>query len=128
VDMAGQILAGVGKLITGQVGTDNLRGVVTIVLLARKSLDLGWQSYLTMMIVISINLGILNLLPIPVLDGGQILIISVEGIKRAPISLRSREFVQQIGFVVLVMVMGLALWNYLSGQWKQFVQWLTTQG
>ena len=87
---------------------------------------MGWQAYLITMIFISINLGLLNLLPIPILDGGQILIASVEGIKRSPISIRTREIVQQVGFVVLVFLMGLALRNDLAAQWTKFVEWLST--
>jgi regulator of sigma E protease len=120
------LLRGLGKLVRGELGSDQLRGPITIVQIARKSLDLGWQPYLITMIFISINLGILNLLPIPILDGGQILIASIEGIKRAPISIRSREMVQQIGFIVLVLLMGLAFWNDLSGQWSRFVRWFST--
>ena len=118
--------SGLGKLLTFQLGADQLRGPITIIQIARKSLDIGWQAYLITMIFISINLGILNLLPIPILDGGQILIFSIEGIKRAPISLRTREVVQQLGFIVLVMMMGLAFWNDLSGQWAKLVEWLST--
>ena len=77
-----------------------------------------------MMMLISINLGILNLLPIPVLDGGQALIYIVEGVKRSPISLRSREMVQSFGLAMLVMLMGLALWNDIARNWSTFVEWI----
>ena len=120
------MLDGLSRMFSGQVGLEQVRGPITIVQFARKSLDLGWQAYLTMMIFISLNLGILNLLPIPILDGGQLVIHSIEGIKRAPISLRTREFVQQIGFVTLMLLMGLAFWNDLSAQWKKLVDWLST--
>jgi regulator of sigma E protease len=123
----GALIRGLGKLVRGEVGTDQLRGPITIVQIARKSLDLGWQAYLITMIFISINLGILNLLPIPILDGGQLVIFSIEGIKRAPISLRTRELVQQLGFIVLVLLMGLAFWNDLSHQWAKLVAWLGTE-
>ena len=80
------------------------------------------------MIFISINLGFLNLLPIPILDGGQALIIMVEGVKRSPISMRSREIVQQIGLTFLMMLMGLAFWNDLSRHWGKFLEWLQSTG
>ena len=80
-----------------------------------------------MMIFISINLGVLNLLPIPILDGGQLVIHVIEGVKRSPISFRTREYVQQLGFMLLLMLMGLAFWNDLSGQWTKFIEWLTTE-
>ncbi len=126
IDNLAAMLGALGKMLSGQVGLDQVRGPITIVQFARKSLDIGWQAYLTMMIFISLNLGILNLLPIPILDGGQLVIFSIEGIKRAPISLRTREYVQQVGFVVLMLLMGLAFWNDLSAQWEKLVDWLST--
>ena len=121
------LLKGLGKLLTGEVGTNQLRGPITIVQVARKSLDIGWQAYLAMMIFISINLALVNLLPIPVLDGGQLLIYVIEGVKRSPISVQTREWVYQFGFIIIVMMMGLAFWNDLSGQWFKFVEWLGSE-
>ena len=95
--------------------------------IAGNAWEQGWDRYLSMLILISINLGILNLLPIPVLDGGQALIFAVEGIKRAPLSLRTREIFQQIGLTVLVLLMGLAFWNDLSREWAQLVEWLSSR-
>jgi len=126
VDMTTGFLRGLAKLLTGEVGVDKLAGPIGIAEIARRSLDLGWQVYLTTMILISINLGILNLLPIPILDGGQALIYAVEGIKRSPISLDNRARVQQIGFTMLVLLMGLAFWNDLSRHWSRFIEWLST--
>lgn len=126
VDLTVLFLRGMGKLFSGEVGTDKLAGPIGIAEIARKSLDLGWQAYLSTMILISINLGIVNLLPIPILDGGQALIYLIEGVKRSPISLRSRELVQQTGLFVLVLLMGLAFWNDLSRHWNQFVEWIST--
>ena len=126
VDMTAVFLRGLGKLLSGEVGADKLAGPIGIAEIARKSLDLGWQAYLSTMILISINLGIVNLLPIPILDGGQMLIYLVEGVKRSPISMRSRELVQQTGLILLVLLMGLAFWNDLSRHWTQFVEWIST--
>ncbi len=127
-DMTAQFLRGLGKLATGEIGRDKLAGPIGIAEIARKSLDLGWQAYLYTMILISINLGILNLLPIPVLDGGQALIFIVEGVKRAPISLRTRELVQSLGLTMILMLMGLAFWNDISRNWSKLVEWLTGAG
>jgi len=121
------LLKGLGKMLSFQTSADQLRGPITIIQIARKSLDVGWQAYLSMMIFISINLGVLNLLPIPILDGGQLLIYAIEGVKRSPISYRTREYVQQFGFMVLLMLMGLAFWNDVSAQWTKFISWLTTE-
>jgi regulator of sigma E protease len=129
VEMSWQIttdfLEGVGKIFTGEVGTDKLSGPIGIARIARKSLDRGWLDYLWMMMLISINLGVLNLLPIPILDGGQALIYSIEGIKRSPVSLRAREIATQAGLVVLVLLMGRAFWNDLTPFWSQFMRWLS---
>jgi regulator of sigma E protease len=108
VDITTRFLQVFGKILTGEIGRDKLAGPIGIAQIARESLNLGWQAYLYTMILISINLGILNLLPIPILDGGQALLFGVEGIKRAPISLRTREIVQHLGLTMILMLMGLA--------------------
>jgi regulator of sigma E protease len=125
VDTSRLYLEALGKMASGGVGADQLSGPIGIAEIARKSLDLGWMTYLSTMIFISINLGFLNLLPIPILDGGQILIFAIEGIKRSPISVRTREITQQIGLVFLVMLMGLAFFNDLSRHWEKFIKWLS---
>jgi regulator of sigma E protease len=123
--MTAEYLRGLGKLFTGEVGADKLSGPIGIARIARKSLDRGWLDYLSMMMLISINLGILNLLPIPILDGGQAVIYSIEGIKRSPLSIRSREIATSIGFGLLVLLMGRAFWNDLTPTWMRFVSWLS---
>lgn len=123
--MTTEYLQGLGKLFTGEVGTDKLSGPIGIARIARKSLDRGWLDYLSMMMLISINLGILNLLPIPILDGGQAMIYAIEGIKRSPLSMRSREIATSIGFGLLVLLMGRAFWNDLTPTWLKFVSWLS---
>ena len=123
----GLLLRGLGKLLTGEVGANQLRGPITIAQVARKSLDMGWQAYLAMMIFISINLALVNLLPIPILDGGQLMIYVIEGVKRSPLSVQTREWVYQFGFIIIVMMMGLAFWNDLSGQWSKFIDWLGSE-
>ena len=128
IDRAGLFLRGLGKLVTGDVGLENVSGPIGIAEVARKSLDMGWLVYLNTMVFISINLGFLNLLPIPILDGGQALIIIVESIKRSPMSLRSREIVQHIGLMFILMLMSLAFWNDLSRHWGVFVDWLRGTG
>jgi regulator of sigma E protease len=99
-------------------------GPIGIAEIAGNALQQGWESYLTILVVISINLGILNLLPIPILDGGQALLFTIEALRRGPLSLRTREIVQQVGFTVLILIMGLAFWNDLSRQWLRLLDWL----
>jgi regulator of sigma E protease len=124
VDFTRVFLVGLGKLVTGEVSSRNLAGPIGIAQIAGHALQQGWEPYLRIMVLISINLGILNLLPIPVLDGGQATLFLVEGIKRSPLSLRTRLAVQQIGVTVLVLLMGLAFWNDLSRLWSKVVDWL----
>jgi len=123
--MTTEYLQGLGKLFTGEIGTDKLSGPIGIARIARKSLDRGWLDYLSMMMLISINLGILNLLPIPILDGGQAMIYAIEGIKRSPLSMRSREIATSVGFGMLVLLMGRAFWNDLTPTWLKLVSWLS---
>jgi len=117
-------LQGLGKLVTGEVSRSQIAGPIGIAEIAHSALQRGIEAYLSTLILISINLGILNLLPIPVLDGGQALLFLIEGVKRSPVSLRTREIVQQIGVTVLVTLMGFAFWNDLSRHWSSFVVWL----
>jgi regulator of sigma E protease len=124
VDFTRVFLVGLGKLASGEVSRKNLAGPIGIAEIAGKALQQGWEPYLRIMILISINLGILNLLPIPVLDGGQALLFSVEALKRAPLSTGTKLAVQQIGVTVLVLLMGLAFWNDLSRVWARVVDWL----
>ena len=124
-EITGLFMTGLGKLVTGEVGTDKLAGPIGIAEIARKSLDTGWLPYIQTLIFISINLGILNLLPIPILDGGQALLYAIEGIQRSPLSVRTREIVQSVGLTMLLMLMGLAFWNDLSRHWNRFVEWLS---
>ncbi len=124
VSLTRSFLRGLGKLITGEVSRSQIAGPIGIAQIAGKALERGIDAYLQMLVLISINLGILNLLPIPILDGGQALIVIVESIKRAPLSLRTREFVQQIGLTVLMLLIGLAFWNDISRNWSDFLDWL----
>ncbi|MFQ5417393.1 MAG: RIP metalloprotease RseP, partial [Myxococcota bacterium] len=118
VDVTRTFLRGLGKMITGEVSRSNLAGPIGIAEIAGNAFERGWDTYLSILVLISINLGILNLLPIPILDGGQALLFLVEGVKRSPLSLRTREMVQQFGLAVLFMLMGLAFWNDISRHWS----------
>lgn len=123
-DLCVIMVRGVGKLITGEVSSKHLAGPIGIAQIAGNALKMGWEYYLQVMVFISVNLGILNLLPIPILDGGQALIYSIEGIRRQPMSLRVREAIQQVGLTMLVVIMGLAFWNDISRHWSSVVEWL----
>jgi regulator of sigma E protease len=127
-DMTGTFLQGLVKIVTGEVPRNQLAGPIGIAEIAGKAMERGWETYLTILVLISINLGILNLLPIPILDGGQAVIFTVEAIRRAPLSLRAREIFQQVGFTMLILLMGLAFWNDISRNWSRVVDWLGSAG
>jgi regulator of sigma E protease len=123
VDVTKTFLEGLGKIVTGELSRKQLSGPIGIAEIAGNALERGWGTFISIAVLISINLGILNLLPIPILDGGQAVIYMAEGIKRGPLSLRTREIFQQIGFTMLVLLMGMAFWNDISRHWSKVVDW-----
>ena len=124
VDLTRLFMNGLRKIISGEISRRNIGGPIEIAKQSHMALQAGWDRFLNLLILISINLGILNLLPIPILDGGQALMFTVEGVKRSPLSLRTREIVQQLGLVVLVTLMGFAFWNDISRHWSSFLEWV----
>ncbi len=103
-----------GRMIAGQISLKNLSGPVTIADYAGQSVHMGLGAYLSFLALISISLGVLNLLPIPLLDGGHLLYYMVELIKGSPVSESLWEAGQKIGFVILFSLMALALFNDFS--------------
>ena len=104
----------IGKMITGEVSWRNISGPVTIADYAGQSARLGADYYLKFLALVSISLGVLNLLPIPILDGGHLLYYLVEIIKRGPVSERAMEIGQQIGLTLLLMLMAFAFYNDIN--------------
>jgi regulator of sigma E protease len=125
IEITRLFMRGLGKLVTGDVPSNQLAGPIGIAEIAGKALERGWMDFLQTLILISINLGILNLLPIPLLDGGQAVVFLIEGVRNERLSLRTREFVQQAGFTMLILIMGFAFWNDISRNWSRVVDWLT---
>ncbi|WP_025673619.1 sigma E protease regulator RseP [Salinivibrio socompensis] len=99
------------KLLTGDVGVNNLSGPISIAKGAGMTAEIGLISFLGFMALISVNLGIINLLPLPVLDGGHLLFFGIEAVTRKPVSERVQDFGYRIGAAVLMMVMAVALFN-----------------
>jgi regulator of sigma E protease len=108
--------------VTGEISSKHLAGPIGIAQMAGDAAKQGWVDFLRLMVLISINLGILNLLPIPILDGGQGLLFIIDSIKRTPLSLRAKLVFQQVGLTMLLMLMGLAFWNDLSRLWTQLMR------
>ena len=100
----------IGKMFTGEVALNNLGGPILIAKVAGEAARLGLMPYINFMALISINLAILNLLPVPVLDGGHLLFFAIEGIIRRPINLKVKEIALQIGLGLLVLLMILAFY------------------
>ena len=114
VEHAGLIFRTVWDLITRETSTKQLMGPVGIAQLSGESAQLGWIALFSLMAVISLNLGLLNLLPIPVLDGGHIFIMALEGVARRDFSVRVKEKMLLAGFVALMMLMVTVIYNDLT--------------
>ena len=110
-DMSIFSLKMLGKMVTGEVSWKNLSGPVTIADYAGQSARMGAYYYLNFLALISISLGVLNLLPIPMLDGGHLLYYVVEILRKKPVSERVMEIGQQFGMGVLFVLMAFALYN-----------------
>jgi regulator of sigma E protease len=102
------------KMVTGEVSPRNLGGPILIAQMAGQQAQEGFASFLAFVAVLSINLGVLNLLPIPVLDGGHLLFFLVEAIIGRPLALRHREIAQQVGIFLLVLLMVYAFYNDIA--------------
>jgi regulator of sigma E protease len=102
------------RMLTGQVSPKNISGVVSIAEFAGISAYLGLTAYMAFLAIISVSLGVLNLMPVPLLDGGQIVYQAVEAVKGSPISERAQLFGQQVGIALLVVLMSLAFYNDIS--------------
>ena len=99
------------KLFAGHVSAKNIGGPITVVQIAGQAAQTDFSSILSVLAFLSIQLGILNLFPIPILDGGHLFFNLFEAVLRRPLSLRTREIAQQIGLVLLIMLMVLAFYN-----------------
>lgn len=104
----------IGKLVVGDVKLTNLSGPVSIAKGAGMSADSGFVYYLMFIALISVNLGIINLFPLPVLDGGHLLFLVIEKIKGGPVSERVQDVCYRFGVMALMLLMGLALFNDFS--------------
>jgi len=106
-----QVIDIVGKLVTGKVAAKQLQSVIGIASEAGQAVQEGTFAVVTLMAALSLNLGILNLLPIPILDGGNILLLTMEGIRRRDFSLSFKERFVQVGLVFLLMLFAYVMYN-----------------
>jgi regulator of sigma E protease len=114
IEMAGLIFQTLGGLFTRQTSPKQLMGPIAIAQLSGESAQLGWIALITLMASISLNLGLLNLMPVPVLDGGHIFIMALEGLARRDFSQAVKEKMLMAGFAVILMLMVTVIYNDLT--------------
>jgi len=113
-DMSLFTLEMMGRMVMGQVSWKNLSGPLTIADYAGQSAALGWISFVGFLALVSVSLGVLNLLPIPLLDGGHLMYYVAEVFTGRPVSERTMEIGSRIGMILLLLLMSFALFNDLQ--------------
>jgi regulator of sigma E protease len=103
-----------GKMVIGEASLKNLSGPLTIADYAGKSAGMGLTQYLLFLALISVSLGVLNLLPLPVLDGGHLMYYLWEGLTGKPVSDVWMDYLQRAGIAILLAMMSIALFNDLT--------------
>ncbi len=111
VDMTMVNLVGIFKLIAGKISSDNIGGPILIAQMAGKQAEEGMLNVLLFIALLSINLGIINLLPIPILDGGHLFLFIIEAVIGHPISVKKKEMAQQVGLFFIISLMVFAFYN-----------------
>jgi regulator of sigma E protease len=104
----------IGKMITGNMGTENLSGPIGIAQMAGNTAQAGFIPFMYLMALLSISLGVLNLLPIPVLDGGQLTLLGVEAIRGKPLSEKAENFIYTSGALMVGALMIFAVFNDIA--------------
>ncbi len=113
-DMSLLTLRTLWKMLVGQASLDNISGPISIAQYAGQSASFGLASFLSFLAIVSLSLGVLNLLPMPVLDGGHLMYYLIELLKGSPVSERTEILVRRIGIALLFALMSLALFNDFS--------------
>ncbi len=108
------ILDSIGKMITGSISAENIGGPIQIAVLSGSAAKAGLVSFISMIALLSINLGLINLLPVPILDGGQLVLIAAEKIKGSPLSPGFVEFAYRIGLLLVIGLMAFAVFNDIT--------------
>lgn len=111
VETIGAMVRGLGQLVSGQVPSSSLGGPIMIGYAAGVAAEQGLERYLWLLALLSINIGLLNFLPIPILDGGLLMFFTIELIKGRPPSARARRIASSVGLVLVVLLMAIALKN-----------------
>jgi regulator of sigma E protease len=122
VNVTQQILESLRRVVVGRISLDNIGGPIAIASQSKQAWELGLGAFVSMIVFLSINLGVLNLLPIPVLDGGQAVMFTLEAALRERFSVRARELAQTVGLALLLMLMGVAFYNDITNYVVGFVR------
>jgi regulator of sigma E protease len=115
---------GIAGLFAGQVSFKDMGGPILVYNLASATEGRGWEYFFRIMVILSINLGLINLFPIPVLDGGHIMFIAIEAVRRKPISLRVRQGATYVGLGLILMLMILVFRNDIERNWDSISRFL----
>ena len=116
-----QTLQGIGEIISGRQNADQMGGPIMMGELAGRVVVLGFVPLLLLIAFISANIGFLNLLPVPVLDGGHLLFYAIEAVRRKPLSQRMQEIGFQIGIALVLMLMVYVNMNDLLRVWRRIM-------
>lgn len=114
VELASLLFSYIGRIFVGKESGDQIGSVITIAQVSGQAARAGWDALLQFMGFLSLQLGLLNLLPIPILDGGHMVILTIEGISGKPVSLRMRGIAQAIGLFILISIMAFAFFNDIT--------------
>jgi regulator of sigma E protease len=112
---------GIGQIFAGERGLSELGGPLKVAQMSGQAAQIGWERFVQFLALISINIGFINLLPVPVLDGGHLLLYALEGLRRRPLSQRAQELAFLSGFAAILTLMVVLTWNDLSsfGVWQR---------
>ena len=113
-DMTALTVRTLWGMISGQASVENISGPISIAQYAGYSVSIGLASFLKFLAIVSVSLGVLNLLPIPILDGGHLLYNVIEWVQGRPLSEHAPQIGQQLGILLLLMLMSIAFYNDLS--------------
>lgn len=118
-DMTALTVKVIGKMITSAISPENLGGPIAIAQLAGKTAEMGVVSFLSFLALISVNLAVLNLMPVPVLDGGHLMYLAIEGLRGRPLSRRTMEWTQAVGIFMIVLLMVFAFYNDIARLFRE---------
>ncbi|RZA24706.1 MAG: PDZ domain-containing protein [Proteobacteria bacterium] len=121
-DMVKNIGGALVGLFTGAMPLTTLGGPIAIAKAASDSVRIGWQAYLSALAIISINLALINMVPIPILDGGQIVLIASEAVVRRPVRERTIENYQKVGFIMVLALIVIATYNDVGRFWASMMR------